>query len=177
MAMVALAATAIGGIVSAMGAMEQGQASANMQNYQAQVAQQNQQIALQQAGYEQRKGELQAQEQGIKTKANVGAILAQQGASGLDPTQGSASAVRASAEKLGGFNEQLVRADASRRAYDYQVGAFTDAAQARLYQFGAQQAPIGAMYTAAGDVFGAGGSVAGKWYQYQGGGGGAGLGA
>jgi|SRR5215469_7975330 len=169
MAMVAMGASLLGGVFGAMGAMEQGQAQSNMMTYQAQVAQANATIASQQAAYETKKGEVAAQEQGIKTKANVGAIVAQQGAGNLDVGSGSAADVSASAEKLGVYNESLARADAARKAYNYQVAAFGSSAQAGLDQFGAQQAITGSYFTAAGDLIGAGGSVAGKWYQYSGG--------
>jgi|SRR5215472_902504 len=172
MAFVALGLSLVSGVFSAMGAMQQANAQAAQANYQAQVAAQQKIIADQQASYETAKGETQAQQQGLEAKAKVGAVVAQEGASGLDVASGSPAAVKDSAFRLGTYNEQLVRADAERRAYDYKIQGWTAEQQSKLYSMEAESAKSGGQLAAIGSLLGSAGSVAGKWYQYGGAGGG-----
>ena len=167
MPLISVVSTLAAGAVTAMGAMEQASAQQNMMNYQAQVAAMNANIDRQQASQQLALGETQAQQQGMKTRAEVGAIVAQQGAGGLDVRSGSPLAVQQSAENLGRFNEALVRNDAQRREQDYLVKGFSDEASSRLYAFGAEQAPIAGAYAAGGSLLGAAGTAAGRWYQFS----------
>src|SRR6266446_6811854 len=112
-----MAATAGGAIVGAIGSSYKGQAESNMYNYQAGVAQVNEQIAKQNAAYEKELGETQAQEAGMKTRAEMGQIKAAQGASGLDVNCCSAVDVQKSAQEVGTFNETMIRSNAAKRAY------------------------------------------------------------
>jgi hypothetical protein len=152
--------------VAAAGAMEQASATQNQMNFQAQVAKFNQQMDIDQANRERMLGEQQAQQQGMKTRAEVGSIMATQGAAGLDVTSGSPLAVQQSAQKLGQYNEALVRNDASRRAYDYLVKGFADEASQNLYTFGAQQAPIAGGLKAGGTVLAGIGSVSEQYARF-----------
>jgi len=66
-----MAASAAGGVVSALGQVMGGQSQGNMYTYQAGVAQMNTQIAKQNADYARVAGEVSAQESGMKTRAMV----------------------------------------------------------------------------------------------------------
>jgi hypothetical protein len=151
---VMLAATVIGAGVSAAGAMEQADAAKNQMNYQSAVAGINAQIDRQQAQREIQLGEQQAQQQGMKTRAELGGIVAEEGAGGLDVRSGSNALVQDSAFRLGNFNQQIVRNDAQRRSYDYLTKGFADSASKELYTFGARQAPIGGAFTAGASLLG-----------------------
>ena len=168
MAMIGMVGTLLSGVFGAIGAIAQANAQSNMASYQAQVAQQQAQIAEQNRRYELARGETQAQKQGLEARAQAGGILATQGASGLDTESGSASLVRESAFRLGTYNEALVRSDAARRAYDFQVQGWNDQAQSQLYSMQASSAKTAGMFGAMGSLLGTAGSVAGKWYQYGG---------
>src|SRR5215467_5144880 len=133
MAFAAIGLSLISGVFSAMGAMQSANAQASQANYQAAVAQQQKQIALTQQQYEVAKGETEAQHQGIQTAAKVGGVIAAEGASGLDVASGSPKAAVSTAFRLGTYNEQLVRADAARKGYDYAVQGWTDEQQSKLY--------------------------------------------
>jgi hypothetical protein len=165
LAVVSIGSTLIGGGVSAMGAAYQGQAQANAYNYQAGVAAMNQQIARQNADYSIKTGEIQAQQEGMKTKARVGGIIAQQGASNLDVNSGSAREVADSAEKLGQYGEGVIRTDAAKRAYGYEVEATNLGAQSQLYRTAATTSQTAADYRVAGTLLGTSTSVADKWYK------------
>ena len=163
----ALAATVISGITSAAGAAYSGMSQAAAYNYQAGIAQMNAQIAKQNAAYETALGEVQAQQQGMKTRATISQTRAIQGASGLDVNTGSAASVRESEFQLGGYDQQVIRAGAARRAYGFEVEAVSDKAQANLDRMAADRSETAGMLKAFTSILGAGGSFASKWKQGQ----------
>lgn len=156
---------AIGGLVSAAGATAQAQAQANMYNYRAGLARLNKQINLQNADYERYVGEVEAQESGLKTRAEIGATKAAQAGSGLDVNRGSAADVRTSEIEIGQQNEAIIRASAARKAYGYEVEATQDEGQAQLYGMAATTAITTGNIQAATSLLSAGTSVAAKWSQ------------
>lgn len=160
---VSLAATVIGGAMSAYGKAQQGAAQGRMFDYQAGIAQMNQKIALQNADYERNVGEIAAQESGMKTRAQVGATTAAQAASGLDVNAGSTSDVRTSETEIGQYNEAIIRANAARRAYGYDVEATQDVAQAGLYRMAASTSRAGGDIGAITSLLSMGTSVADKY--------------
>src|SRR5712664_1002145 len=136
------------GVTGAAGSIFGGQASSAAYNYQAGVAQMNAQIAKQNAAYETALGEVQAQQQGMKTRATIAQTRATQGASGLDVNTGSAASVRESEFQLGGYDQQVIRAGAARRAYGFEVEATGDIAQANLDRMAARNAENAGMLKA-----------------------------
>jgi hypothetical protein len=216
---IGLAATAIGGITSAAGAetaaqgkqldiqgailKTMGQAfglrvqanqygyQANVEDYQAGVAEVNRQIALQNASYALDVGEVSASQEGLKSRAALSSAKVAQGASGLDINTGSAVNVRESMVELGQYNQAVIRANAAKVAYNYNVEATQDAAQRdlHLYAEGEDKAQAADSLKAAGmteqaipleqqafalagkagdisafgSIVGAAGSVASKW--------------
>jgi len=159
----AIGLTAAGAGVGAFGANYKGQAEANMYQYQAGVAQVNQQIALQNADYAIAVGESQSQASGMQTRAQIGETRAQQGAAGLDVNSGSAAAVRDSEEKIGEYNQAVIRSDAAKRAYGYQVEAESQASQAELDRMGAQTSRTSGYINAVSTILGGASSVSNKW--------------
>lgn len=124
--------SAVGGVVGAMGAKQTADAQAKAAQYQAQVDAQNAKQAEANAAIAGQVGEAQAGLQSMKGKANVGAILAQQGASGIDPYTGSARDVRQSAADISQLNALTVRSEAIKQAYGHQVEAKSFESQATL---------------------------------------------
>jgi hypothetical protein len=155
--------TITGSLLSAFGKAYAGEAQAGMYNYQAGIARMNQRIALQNADYERNVGEVQAQESGMKTRAEVGATTAAQASKGLDVNRGSTVDVRTSEVEIGQQNENIIRANAGRRAYGYDVEAVQDTAQAGLYDMAAKSSKIEGGIGALGSLLSGGTSVADKW--------------
>src|ERR1700756_3982066 len=118
---VGLATSAAGGITSAMGSVFQGNAQASMYGYQAGVARMNAQLATQDANYAREVGEIEAQEKGTETAARVGETKAIQGASNIDVNTGSSALVRQSEIGIGQFEESVIRSNAAKRAFGYDV--------------------------------------------------------
>src|ERR1700733_8631368 len=87
-----LVGSLVGSGVNASGQQEQAQAQAEAAAYQAQVAQNNAAIAGSKTKLDIQAGETAVGNQGLKTRAAVGTARANQGAFGIDPNAGSASA-------------------------------------------------------------------------------------
>lgn len=159
----ALIAGGIGAGVSAVGAIEQGQATANAANYQAQVARNNAIIAQQKADYAIQSGQQQAATQSMKGAATLGKIKANQAASGVDVNSGSAADVQVSQRELNKLDTDTVLNNAELKAWGYRTEATSDTAQAQLSDMQAEQAPIGAAFSAAGGLLSSASSLGGKW--------------
>lgn len=162
---VSLVSTALGSLTSASGAAFTGQAQSNMYNYQAGVAQINQQIMAQNASWATEEGEVSAQQQGIKTQAQIATTEAQQGAGGLDVASGSNARVRASELEIGEEDQALIRSNAAQRAYGYEVQGFQYAAQASADTASATNSQTAAKYNVTSSLLSGASSVASKWVQ------------
>ncbi len=164
---------------------------ANMSDYQAGVALMNKNIAKQQADYAVATGEISAEASGMKTRAELGATKAAQAASGVDVNTGSAVDVRSSMIKIGAYDQALIRSNAAKVAWGYDVEATQAEAQSAMYTMTAgiermqataattgaqmtraalplQQQAMGVAQTAGtigvlSSLVNAGGSVATKW--------------
>ena len=113
--------------------------AANIAKYQAAVSDMNQQIALGNATYARDVGEVQAQQSAMKSREDLGMMKASQGASGMDVNSGSAINVRESMIDIGYYNQAVIRSDAARKAYGFEVEAMQAGAQADVYRYTAQQ--------------------------------------
>lgn len=165
MAAISLGSTLAGGAMSAAGSIFGGQAKANMYNYQAGIAQLNAQIAQQNANYALAKGEVNAQQSGMKTRFQVGETKALQAASGIDVNRGSTVAARVSEEEIGSENQSLIRSNARMEAFGYQVKGLEDTAQSQMDKIAAQTSITAGNIGAASSILGTIGSVSGKWAQ------------
>lgn len=162
---ISLGATAAGGGISALSSIMGGKAKSASYKYQAGLAAINSQIAKQNADYERNVGEVEAQQSGLRTKAEIGATRAIEGASGLDVNSGSAARVQSSEREIGWNNQQIIRANSARRAYGYEVEAMNETAQGQLYKRAASQAKTAGILGAGATLLSTAGSVAGKWSQ------------
>jgi len=158
-----MAATAGAGVIKAAGDIMGGSAQSSMYQYQAGIAQMNAQIAKQNAVYARQKGELDAFRSGLKTAQQIGQITAGQAASGIDVNRGSAVAVRGSQQRIGDFDQSIIRANASKEAYGYRVQGIMDTAQSTIDQFAARESTTAGYIGAAGSLLGAAGSVGSQW--------------
>jgi hypothetical protein len=162
-ATISMVSSAAAGGIGAVGALTQGQAQANMYKYQSGVASMNQQIALQNAAYERKVGEVKAQQVGMKGRFEAGSITAAQAGSGLDITRGTTAKVRESQEEITRYDEQTARREAARKAYGLETEASKEEAQAKVYQQAAKGAKTASYLSALGSVLGGTSSVADKW--------------
>lgn len=165
LALASIGATAAGAGVSAYGASQAGEASSKMFNYKAGVAQVNKQIAEQNADYAVRVGETKAQRSGMETRGRLGKIRSIQGASGLDVNKGSAQRVRDSAGDLGRYDASVIRSDAAKRAYGYDVEALGYESQSNLDVMSGDQASKAGKIGAISSILGGVSSVSSKWLQ------------
>jgi uncharacterized protein (DUF3084 family) len=163
MAIAGMGATALGGITGAIGSTFQGQAQANMYTYQAGVAQMNAQIAQQNAAYATAAGEVQAEQSEMATKAQIGTTQATQGAGGTRVNSGTNVAVVASEAEIGAQNAAIIRSNAARTAYGYEVEATQQKAQAGLDTMGAETSVTAGQIGAFTSLLGGASSVASQW--------------
>lgn len=113
------AATGIGGVIGALGSIRSGYAESDAAKYQAQIAQNNAAIAGRNAQWASSEGDIEAQNQSLKTRAQVGATIAGAAANGLDVNSGSAKQVVQSEQMLGRLDAMTIRSNAARQAYGY----------------------------------------------------------
>ncbi len=160
---VGMGASALGGIVGAAGNIMSGNASKQMYDYQAGIAQMNKNIALQDATYARAVGESEAQKSGMATRFTLGKIISAQSGSGIDVTSGSNKAVQESTQAIGTHDEAVIRSTAAKRAYGYEVEAAQDTAQGQVYQMAGRNAQTAGQIGAATSILGSVSSVSSKW--------------
>lgn len=165
LAMTSIGSSGAGGAISALGQIMGGNSQAAMFQYQAGIAQINQQIEKQNADYATAAGEVSAQQSGMKTRATIGQTIAQQGAGGLAIGGGSNARVVSSEQALGQEDQALIRSNAARQAYGFNVEAAKYGAQATVDTTAASNAKTAGYLGAFGSLLGTGGSVASKWLQ------------
>ena len=157
-----IAMAVIGGAVSYEGAQQNAAAQKASADYQAQVAGVNAKVAQQNADAANQQGEFNATQASMKAKAQVGAIMAQQGANGLDVNSGSNVDVRSSAAQMGQLDAVSIRSNAARQAYGYETQADSYTMQAGLDTMQGQAASTAGDYAGASSLLGAGSSAAGS---------------
>lgn len=166
-AIAAVAASVIGAGVTAYSAEASGAAQSKAASYQAQVALNNQQTANNNAAAATAAGAAQEQQNAMKTRAEVGAQLAEQASSGLDVNSGSAVDVRKSTSMLGELSGLNIVNNAARQAYAYQTQSSNFGAQAQLDTMEASSATAAGNIGAAGSIISGLGSAGSMYSQFQ----------
>lgn len=161
----AMGLSAAGSVISGMGSTFAGQAQSNMYGYQAGLALQNAQLARQDANYAIGAGEVEAQQSGMKTRAEVGQTRAAFGASNV--AGASQDRVVKSETDIGQENQALIRANAQKRAFGFNVQAAKDTAQSKIYQTAAETSRESGQIGLLSSIIGGAGNVASKWMQYK----------
>ena len=100
---------ALGGVVSTIGAVQQ-------QRFQQQVALNNAQIAEQNAAREVQRASMEAQEADVRARGELGQLIADAGASGLNLNSGSSFLRRRSLEQLAAKDRGFIVAEGEARA-------------------------------------------------------------
>ena len=155
----ALAVAGAGAATSAVGTITGGIAQKEQADYQAQVARNNQTIALQNANYASEAGAVQAENVGLKAAGELGQVKAAQAAGGIDVNSGSAVDVQQSQRESGALSELTTANNATLQAYGYQTQATGYAAQAGLEEATAENAIPGSLLSAAGGALSSAGTL------------------
>lgn len=151
---ISIASTVVAGAVSAYGAMQSSQAQSQAADYQAQVSRNNQIVANQNAQAAIQDGQAKEQQQRIQNAQKLGAIVANQGASGLDVNSGSNLLVQEDQAKVGEMDALTVRNNAQREAYGFLAQGTNYAAQAKLDQAQAGWASQSGLINAGSSIVG-----------------------
>lgn len=159
--------TLIGGITSAFGAFEGGQAQKEMYDYQAGIALFNAKVAQQNSEYAIQVGEQQAMQAGLRGAQQLGQIKAAQSASGLDIRSGSPALVQASQREVTGFDVAAIRSNAAKTAYNYQVQGIQFGAQAQLDTLAGKNAAAAGDIGAMSSIIGTASSLSSEWMKGQ----------
>lgn len=165
LATIGIAGAAGGGLMGAIGSIFQGSAQKQMYDYQAGIAQINAKLAKQDATYAQESGEVEAQQSGMRTRAQVGETKATYAAGNIDTSTGSGKGVIGSEVAIGQENQALIRANAAKKAYGFEVTAAEDTAQSKVYEMAGKNAVVAGDIGAVSSLVGAAGSVSSKWLQ------------
>jgi hypothetical protein len=161
-----------GGVFSALGTIQQGEAQKNALNYQSQVAANNAVMARQAADYEAKVTGQRVAVSSMKGAADIGTLKATQGASGVTVGTGSSRRVVQSATELEKLNTLTEQQKGQAKEYGYRQQATNFQAQSGLYGYEAPQALTGAELGAAGTALG----TSAKWLIPAGGSTGSGTG-
>lgn len=162
---VGIGASLVGGILSAQGASQQGDAQQQMYNYRAQVSRINADINRQNAAWARDKGETEGVMYGMKAAQRAGAIKVAQSGSGFDVNSGSNARVQESQSKISQLDQAQIRENASRIAYDYETKAIMDENQSGLDIMAGKHAKTASEYKAAESLIGTVSNVSSKWQQ------------
>ncbi len=139
-------------LFSAGGQLLSGMAAEKSAKYNAGIAANNAKIERQNAISTMQEGEANAAAASQASKAKIGGILAQQGASGVDVGSGSAIDTRASEAEVGQLNAINIRAQAARSAYGHETSAASATAEQGMYKSEAAMAPIESSISASGTL-------------------------
>jgi hypothetical protein len=163
MSFLPLALGVAGAGISAFGAVEQGQATADAAAYNAKVASNNAIIANQNAEYAVTAGVTKAGNVSEQNAAEVGQIKTALAANNVDIGSKSAVDVVAGQREKGELDAQTALNNAELSAYGYRSQATGFEAQAGLEKQEAEQAPEGADIGAAGGLLQSASSLGFKW--------------
>jgi hypothetical protein len=167
LAVASLVMSGVGALVQMNAARQQADAQSRADQYQAAVAQQNQQIANQYAAMETARGEQLAQQKQTETAQRVGAVTATAGANGLDTGSGSALRLTNDTYAMGDLDARTIRYNAQKAAYGYQVQGTSYGNQANLDMMAANDASNAGNLGAFSAIINGGASVSDKWLRYK----------
>lgn len=162
---ISIGSSIAGGGMSAFGSMSEGSSKASMYGYQSSMATVNAKIAKQNADYTRTVGEVEAQQSGMKTSHQIAQTKVIQSASNFDVNSGSNAAVRESEHDIGVHDQNIIRNNAARKAYGYDVEAANKDAEAKMYGMAADSSRKSGKLKAISTLIGTAGSVADKWLQ------------
>jgi hypothetical protein len=152
-------------IMGAAGQMQQTQATAAADRYNAQIADMNARLAERRAKDAIERGAKEEQRKRMEVAKIVGAQKAAMAASGVDLTFGSPLDVIVDTAVLGELDALTIRSNAYREAHDHRVDAVSRRAGAQLHRMQARSATAGGYLQAAGTILGGAGKAYGQYKQ------------
>ncbi|WP_445505061.1 virion core protein, T7 gp14 family [Microvirga sp. G4-2] len=151
--------------VGAVGAIQQGNATAAANKYQAAVNENNAILAQRNADDARKRGEVAEEEHRRKVAQLQGRQSAVMAANGLDLTSGSPLDILADTAQMGELDALTIRNNAEREAKGHQAQGMNFRAEAELNRASAKSAKTAGMIGAVGSVVSGIGGVADKWYR------------
>lgn len=158
---------ALGGVIGAAGAIKTSQAQASASKYNASIAAENSAQALSNANIASASGSEQAGISSEKTRQTVGALTANEGASGIDVNSGSNLDVRSSQADVGRLDALTLRSNAAREAYGYQTQANNFSAESQLERTEASGDLTAGAINAGSTLLGSAGTAATNFARFQ----------
>ncbi len=135
----------------------------DMYNYQAGVARMRANIDRQNSTWARDAGDQQAMLQGFKTGQEIGGVVAKQGASGVQVGTGSNADVIDAIRTSGAYDQGMIRYNAAKKAYGFEVQASGEEASAKLAETAGKNAMLEGWLGAGSSLIGGATSVADKW--------------
>jgi hypothetical protein len=166
-AAVGLATTVAATGASAYGQMQKGQADAAQASYQSGVARRNQMLAQQNADRATQQGEVDAQNQGLKTRQIMGGQKASLAAQGGDIDSGSPANIIGDTAMAGYSDQEGLRYNAAMKAYAYQVQGAGAGASADNLQRASTASTDSLPFGVGSTILGGAAKGAGQWYSYM----------
>lgn len=166
-AAVSLGATIASGVVSAIGAISQGQQQSQMYAYQAAVSRNNQILTERAAVDAEQRGAIDEANQGRATAEVVARQRTALAANGVDVNSGSAVDLQSGTAAIGQQAANNIRQNAIKEAYGYRTQGVNYANDAALADQASSNARSNGYMNAFGSILGAGSSVADKWYKFN----------
>lgn len=152
-------ATLLGGVVSAVGAIQGGQAAAAQANYQARVAEMNAEIERDNAERARDASQIEQEQSDLDTVALLGQQISQQSASGVALGSRSSLGARRSARMIGRRDALNIRQAGEIEAFNNLVGAANFDANAGLQRAAGRNAITQGFLGAAGSLIGSASSL------------------
>lgn len=162
---VGLGATGGGGLLQAFGSISSGISNQKMYDYQSSIATLNQHIDEQNAEFARQTGEQDSAQYGFKAGQRMGKITTAQASSGFDVRSGSNAQVRSSQQHLDQLDIDVIRSNAAKTAYGYELQGAAAGAQASLYKMAGDNAMSAGIIGAGSSLLGTAGSVSSEWLQ------------
>jgi len=165
--MASLIMSAIGTAISVAASIQQSQAQAAQQEYQAKIARRNSELAEQQASAQRMQGYEEMQNERLKTARLIGQQRAQAGASGVAVDSGSFLDVAedtAARGEIGAINAYHKGLDAG---YNSEIQAWNYESQAAGYDYAAGQAQSSGVLSAIGQGIGGIADMGSTWAKFS----------
>lgn len=168
LANVALGAAALGGIMSAIGAYQQGQTASKVASYNAAVARNNQAIAERQAQEALARGAAEEERQRMQAARLIGSQRASLLANNLAiEDDSSASALIGDTALFAELDALTIRSNAAREADALRQQGANFAAEAQLEQAQGRYARRAGNLGSFTSLLGSAGTVASRWYSFN----------
>ena len=161
--MLSSAASLVGAVTGARGAIDAGGANADAATYQAAVARNNKIISDQNATYALQAGKASESNQRQKTAQTIGAQRAAMAANGIDIGSGSPLNLQADTAMIGELDALTIRNNALRNAINFSRQASDFGANASLLDRRAESSRNAGNLNAISSIVGGASSVSDKW--------------